>query len=250
MPRSVEIVIPVLNEEKGLPVAIERLTEFVRAHPGRDWRIRVADNGSTDGTQEVARRLAAGRADLSVTYLTERGRGRALRQAWLESKADVRCYMDVDLSTDLKHLTQIVEAIEGGNYDLAIGSRLARGAEVVGRSTLREITSRGYSALFRTMFCTPFRDAQCGFKAISAEAASALLPHVKDNRWFFDTELLLIALKNGWRIKEVPVHWEDDPDSRVKIVATAVEDIKGLLRLRFGGMPRVPRGGPRQADKG
>ena len=240
---SVEIVIPVLNEDKALPVAVAKLREFARSHPGREWRFKIADNGSTDRTQEVARELAAGRPDLSVTYLTQRGRGRALKKAWLESGAGVRCYMDVDLSTDLKHLPQLVDAIASQGYDIAIGSRLAKGAEVVGRSLKREIASRGYSALFRTAFFTPFRDAQCGFKAISAQAATALVPLVKDNHWFFDTELLLIALKNGYKIKEVPVHWEDDPDSRVKIIQTAWEDVKGLARLRFGGVPKAQKPG-------
>ena len=241
MPVTVEIVIPVLNEEKGLPVAIAKLTEFVKAHPGRDWRFKVADNGSTDRTQQIAQELAKGRPDLTVTYLTQRGRGRALKKAWLESTADVRCYVDVDLSTDLRHLPRIVDAIADGGYEVAIGSRLVKGSEIVGRSLKREITSRGYSLLFRTMFFTPFHDAQCGFKAISARAAEAIIPHIKDTSWFFDTELLLIALKNGWKIKEVPVRWEDDPDSRVKVLKTAWEDVKGLLRLRIGGIPKAPR---------
>jgi glycosyltransferase involved in cell wall biosynthesis len=241
MPVSVEVVIPVLNEEKGLPVAVEKITAFTRLHPAWEWRIRVADNGSTDRTQQVAQELASGRPDITVTYLSQRGRGRALKQAWLESTADVRCYTDVDLSTDLKHLPQLVRAVTEEGADIAIGSRLMKGSEVVGRSLKREITSRGYSALFRTMFCTPFHDAQCGFKAVSAQTAQSLLPHIKDNAWFFDTELLLIALKNGWKIKEVPVHWEDDPDSRVKVIQTAWQDVKGLLRLRFGGIPKVRR---------
>ncbi|MSQ08001.1 MAG: glycosyltransferase family 2 protein [Dehalococcoidia bacterium] len=239
MPVSVEIVIPVLNEEDALPVAVGRLGEFIKAHPGRDWRIKVADNGSTDRTQEVARDLAAGRSDMSVTHLTQRGRGRALKQAWGESTADIRCYMDVDLSTDLKHLPQLVDAIADHGYDIAIGSRLSNGAEVVGRTVKREITSRGYSCLIRGMFFTPFRDAQCGFKAVSAQAAKTLVPLVVNNNWFFDTELLLIGLRNGWKIKEIPVHWEDDPTSRVKIIQTAWEDVKGLVRLRFGGVPRA-----------
>lgn len=242
MSASVEIVIPVLNEEQALPLAVARLREFAMSHPGRDWRFKVADNGSTDRTREVALELAAGRRDLSVTHLTQRGRGRALKKAWLESDADVRCYMDVDLSTDLKHLPQLVDAVASEGYDIAIGSRLAKGAEVVGRSLKREIASRGYSALFRSAFLTPFRDAQCGFKAISAQAAAALVPLVKNDHWFFDTELLLIALKNGYKIKEVPVRWVDDPDSRVKIVQTAWEDVKGLARLRFGGVPRARKG--------
>ena len=242
MTTSVDIVIPVLNEERALPRCISRLAEFVDDHPGRDWNFTVADNGSTDRTPEVARELAAQDGRVRVTRLEQRGRGRALKRAWQESDADVRCYMDVDLSTGLQHLPEIVDAVADQDYDIAIGSRLLPGSDVVGRSLTREITSRGYSLLFRSMFLTGFRDAQCGFKAISAEAATALTPFVKNNHWFFDTELLLIAENSGYRIKEIPVHWEDDPDTRVKVISTAWEDIKGLLRLRFGGLPRPDRG--------
>lgn len=236
---QVDIVIPVLNEERALPVCIGKLTDFVADHPEKDWAITVADNGSTDRTQEVAADLAETNPLVRIIRLDQRGRGRALKRAWLESKADVRCYMDVDLSTDLKSLPDLVTAIADEGYDISIGSRLLPQSEVVGRTLKREITSRGYSMLFRSMFLPGFRDAQCGFKAISARAAMALVPLVQNNHWFFDTELLLIAKHSGFRIKEIPVHWEDDPDSRVKIISTAWEDIKGLLRLRFGGMPEV-----------
>ena len=228
-----------LNEEHSLPRCVELLRSFFGEHPDRVWSILVADNGSIDKTIEVATSLMNDSGDLRITHIEQRGRGRALKKAWLESDADVRCYMDVDLSTDLKHVPELVSAIADEGNSLAIGSRLMGDSDVVNRTLKREITSRGYSALFRTMFFTKFKDAQCGFKAISADAANALVPLVKDNAWFFDTELLLIAQKNGYSIKEIPVRWVDDPDSRVKIISTAWEDIKGLLRLRFGGRPKV-----------
>ena len=234
---TVDIVIPVLNEEHSLPVCIERLTGFLADRADRDWRIVVADNGSTDRTREIARELSERHANLSATYIDQRGRGRALKKAWTESDADVRAYMDVDLSTDLDSLPPLVSAIAEEGCDIAIGSRLLKDSQVVGRSLKREITSRGYSALFRLMFWPGFKDAQCGFKAISARAAENILPLVKNNEWFFDTELLLIARHAGYRIRELPVQWEDDPDSRVRVVPTAIEDIKGLLRLRIGGRP-------------
>ncbi|MEE8363261.1 MAG: dolichyl-phosphate beta-glucosyltransferase [Dehalococcoidia bacterium] len=236
---SVDIVIPVLNEEAALPRCIGTLEEFVAGHPGREWRFTVADNGSTDRTLDVAAELAAGTPGMRVMRLEQRGRGRALKKAWLESDADVRCYMDVDLSTSLDALPPLVAAVAEDGYDIAIGSRLLRESEVVGRTLKREITSRGYSLLFRTMFMTPFRDAQCGFKAISREAAEAVLPLVRDTGWFFDTEMLIVAVRSGYRVRELPVRWEDDPDTRVKILATAAGDVKGLLRLRFGGVPRA-----------
>ena len=239
MATTVDVIIPVLNEEQSISRCIELLRNFFDEHSDRVWSILVADNGSMDKTVEVATGLMNDSGDLRITHLEERGRGRALKKAWLESDADIRCYMDADLSTDLKHVLELVSAIADEGHSLAIGSRLMGDSDVVNRTLKREITSRGYSALFRTMFFTKFKDAQCGFKAISADAANALVPLVKDNAWFFDTELLLIAQKNGYSIKEIPVRWIDDPDSRVKIISTAWEDIKGLLRLRFGGRPKV-----------
>ncbi len=236
---TVEIVIPVLNEERALPGCLKQLVEFTSGLPDREWRFLVADNGSDDRTREVAAELAGENPAIGVMRLEQRGRGRAVRQAWLESDADVRCYMDVDLSTDLKSLPDLVSAVADEGYDLAIGSRLLRDSEVVDRPFTREVTSRGYSLIFRSMFFTSFKDAQCGFKAISAKAARKLLPLVRDNGWFFDTELLIVAQKNGYRIRELPVRWVDDPDTRVRIIRTAVGDLKGLLRLRFGGVPRA-----------
>ncbi len=173
--------------------------------------------------------------------MEQRGRGRALKRAWAESNADIVAYMDVDLSTDLSALPQTIAAVDGEGYDIAIGSRLKRGAQVMGRSFKRELISRSYSLIFRAMFLAGFQDAQCGFKAVSRRAADEVAPLVVDNGWFFDTEMLLIAEKNGYRIKEIPVKWTDDPDSRVKIISTAWEDIKGLLRLRFGGLRQASR---------
>ena len=241
MPVTVDVVIPVLNEERALPGSVGNLRAFLDTHPERDWRIVIADNGSTDGTPEIARDLARSMPSLSVARLEQRGRGRALKKTWSESNADVCCYMDVDLSTGLLALPSLVDAVAEEGFDVAIGSRLLPGSEVVGRTLKREVTSRGYSLLFRTMFGTAFRDAQCGFKAIRTDVARAIVPLVKDTGWFFDTELLIIAQRSGYRIREIPVHWEDDPDTRVKVLSTAWEDVKGLLRLRLGGVPKAPR---------
>ena len=241
MPVTVDVVIPVLNEERALPGSVGKLRAFLDSHPGRDWRIVIADNGSTDDTLEIARDLARSVPSLSVARLEQRGRGRALKKTWSESHADVCCYMDVDHSTGLDALPPLVDAVAEEGFDVAIGSRLLPGSEVVGRTLKRELTSRGYSLLFRMMFGTVFRDAQCGFKAIRTDVARAIVPLVRNTGWFFDTELLIIAQRSGYRIRELPVHWEDDPDTRVKVFSTAWEDVKGLLRLRFGGVPTAPR---------
>ncbi|MBM3925024.1 MAG: glycosyltransferase family 2 protein [SAR202 cluster bacterium] len=235
---SVDIVIPVLNEEQQLRWSINTLSEFCRKDlSGYDWRIIVADNGSTDGTRPVSEKLARAIPGVSYLYIPQRGRGLALRTAWLASNADFLSYMDVDLSTRLEAFPKMLRALQEG-YDVAIGSRLQRGSKVT-RSLKREVISRCYNVMIKAMFFVPFNDAQCGFKMVSRRAARALVPLIQNNHWFFDTELLIIASKRGFKIKEVPVEWVDDPDSRVKVVKTAWEDIKGLLRLRFGGIPRT-----------
>lgn len=225
----VEWVIPVHNEEVALPAAVARLTAALRAFPWA-WRITIADNASTDATPLVARQLARQHAGVSVLTLPEKGRGRALKRAWSGSDADVVAYMDVDLSTDLNALVPLVAPLLSGHSDLAIGSRLHRSSRVT-RGAKREFVSRSYNVLLRGALRARFSDAQCGFKALRRDVADALLPLVEDDAWFFDTELLVLAERTGLRIHEVPVDWIDDPDSRVDIVRTAVDDLKGMGRL-------------------
>ncbi|MCD5400650.1 MAG: glycosyl transferase [SAR202 cluster bacterium Io17-Chloro-G1] len=242
MKKTLDVVIPVLNEERALADSVNALAAFLSNNLNDyEWAVVVADNGSTDATPSICQSLSEQDSRVRHVRLEQKGRGRALKQAWAESDADIVAYMDVDLSTDLSALPQTIAAVDDEGYDIAIGSRLTRGARVIGRSFKRELISRSYSLIFRAMFLAGFQDAQCGFKAVSRRAADDVAPLVVDNGWFFDTEMLLIAEKNGYRIKEIPVKWTDDPDSRVKIISTAWEDIKGLLRLRFGGLNQASR---------
>ncbi|MFP6568195.1 MAG: dolichyl-phosphate beta-glucosyltransferase [Dehalococcoidia bacterium] len=242
MKKTLDVVIPVLNEARALADSVNALAAFLSNNLNDyEWAVVVADNGSTDATPSICQSLSEQDSRVRHVRLEQRGRGRALKRAWAESNADIVAYMDVDLSTDLSALPQTIAAVDGEGYDIAIGSRLKRGAQVIGRSFKRELISRSYSLIFRAMFLAGFQDAQCGFKAVSRRAADDVAPLVVDNGWFFDTEMLLIAEKNGYRIKEIPVKWTDDPDSRVKIISTAREDIKGLLRLRFGGLRQASR---------
>ncbi|MEU0790023.1 bifunctional glycosyltransferase family 2/GtrA family protein [Amycolatopsis sp. NPDC005961] len=225
-----DVVIPVYNEEADLEPCIRRLHAHLAAHVSYPYRITVADNASTDGTLRVAERLAREFPEVAVHHLDEKGRGRALNAVWRASDAAVLAYMDVDLSTDLAALGPLVAPLLSGHSDLAIGSRLARGARVV-RGPKREFISRAYNLILRSTLAAKFSDAQCGFKAIRADVARELLPHVEDTGWFFDTELLVLAQRAGLRIHEVPVDWVDDPDSSVNIVRTATEDLKGIARV-------------------
>ena len=234
---SVEVILPVLNEERDLPRSVATLHRFLGQHLENPWRITVADNGSTDGTPRICQELAQQFDRVGSIRLEQRGRGRALKRAFFETKSDIVAYMDVDLSTDLNDFPKLVQALEEGN-DIAVGSRLARGSRTK-RGLKREIISRCYNILVWTMFQTRIRDMKCGFKGIRREAAQRLVPVIQDTGWFFDTELLLVGEHRGLRVKEIPVAWVDDPDSRVKIFRTAWLDLKGLMRLRFGGMPQL-----------
>jgi glycosyltransferase involved in cell wall biosynthesis len=227
---DVEIVIPVYNEAVGLDGSIRRLHAYLHDHVPYSWRITIADNASTDDTMVVAMRLAGELHHVHALHLARKGRGRALRAAWLASASPVVAYMDVDLSTHLHALTPMVAPLLRGEADVAIGSRLARGAHVK-RGPKREIISRGYNFMLRVAMHASFSDAQCGFKAARRDAVEALLPLVEDDDWFFDTELLLVAQHNDMRIHEVPVRWVDDPDSRVDIWATIKADLAGMRRM-------------------
>jgi glycosyltransferase involved in cell wall biosynthesis len=239
---DVEIVVPVYNEEHALRPSIERLHEFLSCEFPLTWQIVIADNASSDRTFAVAQRLSAELDGVEVLHLERNGRGRALRAAWLGSPARVVCYMDVDLSTDLRALLPLVAPLISGHSDLAIGTRLSRSARVT-RGPKRELISRSYNLILRTVLRARFSDAQCGFKAIRTDVARRLLPTVVDQGWFFDTELLVLAQRERLRIHEVPVDWVDDPDSRVDIVRTAIGDLQGVARLlasshivRFGAI--------------
>ncbi len=230
---DVEIVVPAYNEEQSLAGSVQRLHRYLTDHFPLTWLITVADNASTDNTWGIACQLAKELDGVRATHLSEKGRGRALRAAWLQSDAAVVAYMDVDLSTDLAAFLPLVAPLVTGHSDVAIGSRLAGGARVV-RGPRRELISRLYNLVLRATLRSSFSDAQCGFKALRADVARQLVPLVEDNGWFFDTELLVLAERNGMRVHEVAVDWVDDPSSTVNVVQTAKEDLKGVARMMLG----------------
>ncbi len=229
---TLDIVIPVYNEEASLPGSVATVREHLLSMPF-PFRITIADNASTDATDLIARQLAHTYDEVRVVHLDEKGRGRALKHVWMESDAEILVYMDVDLSTDLNALYPLIAPLLSGHSDLAIGSRLARNSRTL-RGPKREFISRSYNYLLRGALRAGFSDAQCGFKAIRRDVAQSLLPLIEDDEWFFDTELLVLAERSGLRIHEVPVDWTDDPDSRVDIVATALADLRGMARLGKG----------------
>jgi hypothetical protein len=226
----IDIAIPVYNEEQVVEASVRRLHAYLSNGFPFTWRITIVDNGSNDGTWFAALHTARDLEHVEAIHLDRKGRGYALRTAWGASDAAIVAYMDVDLSTNLNALLPLVAPLVSGHSDVAIGSRLSPGASVA-RPPKREFISRTYNLILRTALATRVRDMQCGFKAVRSDVARKLLPAVEDDAWFFDTELLLLAERNGLRIHEVAVDWVDDPDSRVHVTRTAIDDLKGTARM-------------------
>ena len=227
---TVDIVLPVLNEAHVLEQSVTKLHRYLASNLPYRWCIIIADNGSTDGTAAIARRLAE-TFEIRLLQLPEKGRGCALKQSWVSSKADILAYMDIDLSTNLDSFKPMITSLITSDAGLVTGSRLMKQSRTT-RGFKREFISRCYNRIIRTTMKTKFVDAQCGFKALRRDVAQKLLPYIKDTAWFFDTELLVKAEYNGYKIHEEPVEWIEDTDSRVDVVKTATEDIKGLSRVR------------------
>ncbi|MFO8015513.1 MAG: glycosyltransferase family 2 protein [Candidatus Woesearchaeota archaeon] len=231
--KKLQVVIPVYNEEDTLESSITKLREFLSEYMSRyNWEIVVANNASTDSTLEIAKKLSRKHKEVSFINLKKKGRGRALRKAWTTTKADIVSYMDVDLSTDLEAFPVLIEALAYRGYDVGTGSRLMSGSRTK-RGFKRTILSKGYNMIVRTVLGTKISDVQCGFKAATGKAARELAPWVKDNNWFFDTELLIVAEKRGYRIFETPVTWDEDLHSKVKVFSTVYDYLRDITRLRW-----------------
>ncbi len=230
------LLLPAYNEATVLPWSVRTLSTYAEgALAEYDWRIVVVDNGSSDNTPAVIADLQKTVPKLTLLRLVEKGRGRALKQAWSELDYDVSAYMDVDLAVALDAVKPLVDAVASHSADIAVGSRYAPGASIQ-RSFFRSITSVGYNFLTKVTIHLRTRDAQCGFKAIRKSVATTLLPLVHDTKWFFDTELLAFAEHRKFRVREIPVAWvETRPalrKSKVKVFRTIIDYLVDLLRLR------------------
>ena len=231
----IEITIPVLNEEETLERQVRRTRDFIdrRLADLGPITLVIADNGSIDATPAIARTLEKEVAGVRYLRLEERGVGRALKASWGASGARIVGYMDLDLATDLEHLRPALEMLLKGPADIVTGSRLARGARVIGRSPLRSFTSRCFNLIVKGFFRTRFSDGMCGFKFLRREHLPALLEHgaVSDG-WFFATEALVVGESLGLEVREIPVTWTDDPNSKVKIGKLTLEYLRAMRVLR------------------
>lgn len=229
----IEITIPVLNEEETLVKNILKIKSYIQEHLNEHHIVIViADNGSTDKTEELGKDLASKNSEVRFLKVSRRGVGLALRESWSQSDADIVGYFDLDLATDLGHLDDVVKAFMDG-ADVVNGSRLLKKSQVIGRKLVREFTSRCFNFLIKLLFQPGITDGMCGFKFLKRSVfLNAKQYGLKNDGWFFSTELLVWASLLQFKIKEIPVHWTDDQSSKVKILKLSLEYLKEMMSLK------------------
>lgn len=231
---KVDFCIPIYNEEKILQKSINRLDSYLRnENLPYNWNIVIVDNGSKDSSREIARSLE--KENIFLYEVKEPGRGRAIREYWSKSDADIVSYMDVDLAVHLRHVRELIEPILNNRADLSIGSRLLP-ESIIDRNIFREIISRSCNILYKMMFYSDVSDTQCGFKAVRKKSFEEISGYFFDNRWFFDTELITYMKLYNYKLSEIPVEWNenryDKRDSKVKIFKDSYRHFANFFKLK------------------
>lgn len=223
------------NEEATIEFQIKKLHKFLSAFENEEnqFHILIADNGSTDQTKCIAETLVTSMDRVRLISVGQKGVGLALRKSWESSEADVIGYMDLDLATDLIHLSEVISTFLLDKSDVVNASRLLPTSTVQNRKVSRAISSRGLNYLLRMIFRTRVSDAMCGFKFIKRNVLeTALANGATSDGWFFATQFLLISEMMGFRIKEIPVSWVDDGNSKVRIFSLSKQYLFEILDLR------------------
>jgi len=239
---EVSVVLPAYNEEDTIEATVEAALDALAAFlPAGSFEVIVAEDGCEDRTPEIATRLAEEDERVRHIHADERlGRGGALEYAFRRAAGDVLVYFDTDLATDLGHLEELVAAIRSEGADVATGSRRLAASDAE-RPAKRDIPSAGYNGLVRLFLRSTVRDHQCGFKAFDRAALGNLLEDVQDDHWFWDTEVLVRAQREGLRVKEFPVRWTSKGDSKVDLVRDVLGMGSQILRTwwQLSVSPRI-----------
>ena len=225
------ITIPAYNEEKIVKESLKKLLDYCDENIEGEVEIVVSENGSKDGTEDIVKEMNDSRLEY---FNTEPGKGKAVLESWKKKSAQVYVFMDADISTDLKSLRPLINAVVSEGYDMAIGSRFHEKSEVT-RSFFRRFLSIGLNTILKIFFRTKIKDTTCGFKAINNKVKKEILPHIKNQEWFFDTELVILAEKKGLKIHEIPVDWHDDAEareSRVQPFGLVWNYLKEVIKLK------------------
>ena len=231
----VEFCLPVYNEEKILRTNIHKLLNYLnQQNYNFKWSIVIIINGSTDNSVKICRELAG--EQIKIINLPRKGKGGALKQYVLTSLANWLIYMDIDLAVSIENINDIINLVRKNNYDIIMGSRLLTGSKVE-RSTIRSLSSKIYNFLSRLILRHKYADLQCGFKAIRGDVAKKILPLIVDNNWFFDTELIFLAYRQNYLIKEIPVNWSENRyqqrKSKVSLIKDGLKFLKSLIELKI-----------------
>ncbi len=231
----VEFCLPVYNEENILKENTLKLLEFLKQQSYNfAWRIIILNNGSTDNSKIIGQELVNHR--IKIIDFKDSGKGRAIKRYGLVSRADWLIYMDIDLAVSLANINDLTEQLITTQYDMIIGSRLLPESKV-DRSPARSLSSKIYNFLSRIILSHKFTDLQCGFKAIRTEIFKNIIPLIKDNNWFFDTELIYLAHRRNYRLKEIPVNWSENRyqqrKSKVRLIKDGVIFLIKLINLRY-----------------
>jgi glycosyltransferase involved in cell wall biosynthesis len=227
---DISIIFPAYNEVDYLETAIEKTTQTLNQFT-HSYEIIIAEDGSLDGTAEKAEELSQKYTYVKHIHGEKRlGRGTALNNAFKQSSGEVFVYMDLDLATELKHLQPLIEAITVEGYDFSTGSRMLPESKVE-RTLRRSISSKTYNFLVRRMLGSKLKDHQCGFKAFKREPTLQLIDHVAAHHWFWDTEILVRAQRNGNKIKEIPVEWKSGRKTKVNLFKDSYNMGKQVIKL-------------------
>jgi len=234
----IDFCLPIYNEEKILKNNVLKLLNYCNSQNfSFDWQIAIINNGSTDNSEKICQELFNKYPQkIKIENIKQSGKGRALKLYWQKSKADIVVYMDIDLAVSLNNISDLINPIIKENYDLVIGSRLLPDSKIK-RSLIRELSSQSYIFLSKIILKHNFFDLQCGFKAIKVGIFKKISPYVKDNKWFFDTELIFFTKYFGYKIKEIPVDWEEEKydkrKTKVNIFKDSFDFLISLLRLKI-----------------
>jgi len=227
---EVSLILPAYNEAERLGDTVRQVADALhKITPS--FELIVAEDGSTDGTDKIAANLAKEYSYVKYLHSKDRlGRGKALNRAFKISEGEILAYIDVDLATDLNHLEELINAIREEGYDFSTGSRWLKDSDVK-RSFTRRIASKGFNFMTRVLLKSKIKDHQCGFKAFKRAQLFDILDVVKDNHWFWDTEVLVRAQRKGYRIKEFPVRWRSDKKTKVDLKRDVFGMGKQIIRL-------------------
>lgn len=231
--RSLNILLPVLNEEKRLEEGILKSIEYLNRMSYDHVMLTIVDNGSTDGTREIAIGLCDMFPQVEYLRIGERGVGAAFRAGVQYNISEIVGYMDIDLSTDIEHLEEMIEAFEEDpDLFMVNGSRLSNQSQMHGRKWYRNLSSKGLPFLLKLFLGMKASDAICGFKFYEAETLRQVMAQTyEDNGWFYIIELLIRSERKGLKIKEIPVRWEDDHRTKVKFFSLMYHYMKQIMRL-------------------